>query len=393
MGIAGIEDLDPTPAGLRTWGWRTFALTWLGMVCNPASLAEGAALLSIGLTFAEAAVAHLLGGLILLVVLILNAWPGVQHGIPFPVLARSAFGFHGAHFCTLTRGAVAVLWLSFQLWQGALGLYAALGQALGPSFLEWGRIDETLTLGQLLMYAVNPEPSQPQQGTEPAKQAAAFVESSHPSRCLAPPRPRSLLGFTALHALAVSRGAARFRSLVYCVAPLQARRCGPRPLRACPYRCSHHPQSHAPRGVAAARPRGHRCVGGLALLLRPGARWTSLRSRSDLAPPPPRRDSARSRRELLTASAVPSSAIGGARRRCRRRGGARRAARAVAAACVADRRKFVSRNVVDSRAQRGGPLALRALAARPGAGAGAAATPAPAAAGLPPRRSLAKPPR
>ena len=227
MGIAGIEDLDPTPAGLRTWGWRTFALTWLGMVCNPASLAEGAALLSIGLTFAEAAVAHLLGGLILLVVLILNAWPGVQHGIPFPVLARSAFGFHGAHFCTLTRGAVAVLWLSFQLWQGALGLYAALGQALGPSFLEWGRIDETLTLGQLLMYAVNPEPSQPQQGTEPAKQAAAFVESSHPSRCLASTRPRSLLGFTALHALAVSRGAARFRSLVYCVAPLQARRYGP----------------------------------------------------------------------------------------------------------------------------------------------------------------------
>lgn len=181
----GMEDLDPTPVELRSWGWRTFAMTWMGMVINPASLAEGAALLSIGLTMTEAAVAHLLGGMILVAVLALNAWPGVKYGIPFPVLARSSFGHVGAQFATLTRGAVAIMWLSFQLWQGALGLFAAGTRVFGKGFAEWGRIDEFLTLGQLLL----------------------------------------LVFFIALHALAVSLGAARFRSLVYAVAPVQLLGC------------------------------------------------------------------------------------------------------------------------------------------------------------------------
>tara|TARA_B110001452_G_scaffold152802_2_gene127142 strand:+ start:953 stop:2458 length:1506 start_codon:yes stop_codon:yes gene_type:complete len=180
-----MEDLDPTPVEFRSWGWRTFAMTWIGMVINPASLAEGAALLSIGLTMGEAAVAHLLGGMILVVVLALNAWPGVKYGIPFPVLARSSFGYVGSQFATLTRGAVAIMWLSFQLWQGALGLFAAGGRVFGEGFTEWGRIDEYLTLGQLLL----------------------------------------LLAFISLHVLAVRLGAARFRSLVYAIAPMQLLGC------------------------------------------------------------------------------------------------------------------------------------------------------------------------
>ena len=114
---AGIEDLEPTPTGKehRKWAWPTFALIWASATCNPAAASVGAALLALGLSWWEATVAHFIGGLVVVVGLVFTAWPGVKYGIPFPVLARSSFGSNGAQFCTLTRGAVAVLWLSFQV--------------------------------------------------------------------------------------------------------------------------------------------------------------------------------------------------------------------------------------------------------------------------------------
>ncbi len=65
--------------------------------------------------------------MIILAGLLLNAWPGVKYGIPFPVLCRSSFGYYGTYVCTLTRAFVAIMWLSFQMWQGAYGLVRLLG--------------------------------------------------------------------------------------------------------------------------------------------------------------------------------------------------------------------------------------------------------------------------
>lgn len=90
-------------------------MVWTSAILNPASLSEGAALLAIGLSWWEATLAHLLGGLIILGALVLTAWAGVKYGIPFPVYVRSSFGQHGAQFCTISRGMVAILWLSFQV--------------------------------------------------------------------------------------------------------------------------------------------------------------------------------------------------------------------------------------------------------------------------------------
>jgi NCS1 family nucleobase:cation symporter-1 len=75
----------------------------------------GAALLAVGLSWWEALASHIIGGLFILAGLILAAWAGVKYGIPFPVYVRSSFGFHGAQFCTITRGVVAIMWLSFQV--------------------------------------------------------------------------------------------------------------------------------------------------------------------------------------------------------------------------------------------------------------------------------------
>jgi len=180
-----MEDLNATPVCNRTWGTRAYACTWAGMVLNPASLAVGAALLALGLNAIEATIAHFSAGLILVLALTLTAWPGCKFGIPFPVLARSAFGSHGAQFCTLSRALVAILWLSFQMWQGASGLVFAISSAHGAHVLRSVQLSKQLDLLQLLL----------------------------------------LLIFAAGHALAIWLGVKRFRPLVYFVAPFQLAGC------------------------------------------------------------------------------------------------------------------------------------------------------------------------
>mmetsp|Transcript_13979 Transcript_13979/g.39564 ORF Transcript_13979/g.39564 Transcript_13979/m.39564 type:complete len:152 (+) Transcript_13979:223-678(+) len=138
--FSGLEDLEPTPntPEHRRWRWPAFSLIWGSSTANPAATSVGAALLTLGLNWWEATVAHFIGGIVVVVALIFTAWAGTKYGIPYPVLARSSFGHNGAQLCTLTRGVVAIFWLSFQMWQGAYGLYTAIGVLAGESFLEWG---------------------------------------------------------------------------------------------------------------------------------------------------------------------------------------------------------------------------------------------------------------
>ena len=46
--------------------------------------------------------------MLLLGPLVLNALPGAKYGIPFPVLARSAFGRRGAIVAVMCRGLVSI---------------------------------------------------------------------------------------------------------------------------------------------------------------------------------------------------------------------------------------------------------------------------------------------
>eukprot|EP00434_Breviolum_minutum_P024596 symbB.v1.2.021722.t2/scaffold1894.1/size98026/1 len=150
--MEGLEDLEPTPATpeLRTWTWTVFAGAWATMMVNAATFSSGAALLSLGLSVYETLLAQTIGALLLVIGLCLNAAAGVKYGIPFPVFARSSFGSAGAHFCTLSRGGVAIMWLSFQAWQGALGIYTSLERVFGSRWLEdWGHLGNNLNVSKL----------------------------------------------------------------------------------------------------------------------------------------------------------------------------------------------------------------------------------------------------
>src|SRR6185436_13945329 len=90
------EDLAPVPPERRTWTAYNFASLWVAMsICIPTyMLASG--LIAGGMNWWQAIGTILLGNLIVLVPMILNAHAGTRYGIPFPVLVRASFGVRGA---------------------------------------------------------------------------------------------------------------------------------------------------------------------------------------------------------------------------------------------------------------------------------------------------------
>ncbi len=80
-------------------------------VCIPTyMLASG--LIAGGMSWWQAILTILLGNLIVLVPMLLNAHAGAKYGIPFPVLVRASFGVRGANVPAVLRalGGVRMVW-------------------------------------------------------------------------------------------------------------------------------------------------------------------------------------------------------------------------------------------------------------------------------------------
>ena len=122
------EDLAPTPGDKRTWGiWHVAAL-WVGMaVCIPTYMLA-ADMIAAGMNVTQAVVIVLLGNVIVLAPMVLNAHPGPRYGIPFPVFARASFGVTGANVAAIARALVACGWFGIQTWIGGGAIVAILGR-------------------------------------------------------------------------------------------------------------------------------------------------------------------------------------------------------------------------------------------------------------------------
>jgi NCS1 family nucleobase:cation symporter-1 len=120
------EDLAPIPLERRTWGTYNYASLWVAMsVCIPTyMLASG--LIVGGMSWKQAIGTILLGNLIVLVPMILNAHAGTKYGIPFPVYVRASFGVRGANVPAVLRALVACGWFGIQAWIGGQAIYSML---------------------------------------------------------------------------------------------------------------------------------------------------------------------------------------------------------------------------------------------------------------------------
>ena len=102
------EDLAPTTPAQRTWGTYNYASLWVAMsVCIPTYMLASA-LIAGGMSWRQAIVTILLGNLIVLVPMLLNAHAGAKYGIPFPVFVRASFGVRGANIPAVLRAAGGV---------------------------------------------------------------------------------------------------------------------------------------------------------------------------------------------------------------------------------------------------------------------------------------------
>src|SRR5437762_7216961 len=74
----------------------------------------------------------LLGNLIVLVPMLLNAHAGTRYGIPFPWFVRASFGVRGANVPAVLRALVACGWFGIQTWIGGQAIFAML-QIMWPA--------------------------------------------------------------------------------------------------------------------------------------------------------------------------------------------------------------------------------------------------------------------
>ena len=122
-------DLAPTRLAQRTWSTYNIAALWIGMsvVITTYTLASG--LMPQGMTWWQAMLTILLGNVIVLVPMALNAHAGTRYGISFPVLCRASFGVRGANVPAILRAIVACGWFGIQTWIGGLALDALMTAA------------------------------------------------------------------------------------------------------------------------------------------------------------------------------------------------------------------------------------------------------------------------
>src|SRR6476469_1259370 len=101
------KDLAPIDPCKRTWGIYNYASLWVAMsVCIPTyMLASG--LIAGGMSWKQAIGTILLGNVIVLIPMLLNAHAGTKYGIPFPVFVRASFGVRGANVRAILRAIVA----------------------------------------------------------------------------------------------------------------------------------------------------------------------------------------------------------------------------------------------------------------------------------------------
>lgn len=119
-------DLAPTTREQRTWGTYNYIALWFSMSMEITTYQLASSLIAAGMDWKQAVGTVLLGNLIVLVPMLLNAHAGAKYGIPFPVFIRAPFGVRGANLPALMRAVVACGWFGIQSWIGGSAIHSML---------------------------------------------------------------------------------------------------------------------------------------------------------------------------------------------------------------------------------------------------------------------------
>ena len=140
------EDLAPTPPNDREWGWFELFNVWANDVQSLFGYTLAASLfVTYGLNGWAVFAGIVLAGFIVMGLVNLIGKPSVEHGIPFPVMARASMGVRGANFPAMIRAIVAIFWFGVQTYFAstalALAFIALIGSNGQPVFLDLSSIE------------------------------------------------------------------------------------------------------------------------------------------------------------------------------------------------------------------------------------------------------------
>ena len=120
------SDLRPTTPAQRTWTTYSYIALWFSMSMEITTYQLASSLIAKGMNWKQAVATVLLGNLIVLIPMLLNAHAGTRYGIPFPVFVRAAFGVRGANIPAILRAVVACGWFGIQSWIGGTAIHSML---------------------------------------------------------------------------------------------------------------------------------------------------------------------------------------------------------------------------------------------------------------------------
>ena len=134
------DSLAPIPPDKQTWGGFEIFNIWANDIQSLFGYSLVASLfIAYGVTGWTAFAALIVAGLIVMVLVNISGKPGVDHGIPYPVLARASMGVGGARLPAILRATVAVFWYGAQTYFASTALELLLvtlfGAAGGTTFL------------------------------------------------------------------------------------------------------------------------------------------------------------------------------------------------------------------------------------------------------------------
>ncbi len=114
------DDLAPTQRSQRTWNTYNYIALWFSMSMEVTTYMLAASLIAGGMNWKQAIGTILLGNLIVLIPMLLNAHAGTKYGIPFPVFVRASFGPVGANIPAMLRANASHLLYQRSCWQPQL---------------------------------------------------------------------------------------------------------------------------------------------------------------------------------------------------------------------------------------------------------------------------------
>lgn len=128
-------DADVTPVERRTWTSLTVLGFWISDAMNAQGWEAPSSIIAVGLTWREAVYCIILGSSMDAVPLMLNGAIGAHLHVPFPVAARSSFGFYLSRFAVVVRMITALFWHAIQTYTGSTAMTQCI-RAIWPSYLD-----------------------------------------------------------------------------------------------------------------------------------------------------------------------------------------------------------------------------------------------------------------